>query len=386
VSVTRRRARRLTRTLLAVVVTVGLIHAVSAHGDDDRAKSRAAATKPSVGTPKSLFAGQLIVEGIHGFSTAEVRRIQAAAGSAPLVVTDGEVYLMHGGGAYPELPVATMVASATAYGNAANVDKLAGWLSRGAVLATSAAQLFHMAVGDSVQVAHGPRLRITAVVDDKVLAGYQMAVGSNIPVGLGSHADYVIVNASNRVAAIESAVHRALPDRRLRFTLPSPKQFFSPNGDVLSQSQLDERFGLFYVRETKNGIQLDPRWVSAYIRTPRIVQLGLVECNRGIVGPLTAAMKQITRLGLGKIINTADFIYEGGCWNPRTVRFGHGMISHHAWGVAIDINVGRNPLGAVPHQDSRLVAIMAKYGFTWGGTWLRHDGAHFEWIGTGASS
>ena len=144
---------------------------------------------------------------------------------------------------------------------------------------------------------------------------------------------------------------------------------------------MDERFGLFYVRETPTGIRLDPRWTAAYIRAPRIVQLGTVECNRGIVAPLTAAMKEITRLGLGKTINTADFIYEGGCWNPRTIRFGHGMISHHAWGIAIDINVGRNPLGAKPHQDPRLVAIMAKYGFTWGGDWLRHDGAHFEWVG-----
>src|SRR5437763_261045 len=126
-------------------------------------------------------------------------------------------------------------------------------------------------------------------------------------------------------------------------------------------------------------------WMSAYTTERRIVQLGNVICGRRVMGPLTAAMREITNRGLGKTINTADFIAEGGCWNPRTVRFGHGMISHHAWGAAIDINVGRNPLGAVPHQDPRLVAIMAKYGFTWGGHWLRHDGAHFEWVGTGAS-
>jgi len=40
-------------------------------------------------------------------------------------------------------------------------------------------------------------------------------------------------------------------------------------------------------------------------------------------------------------------------------------------------------LGATPRQDARLVAIMAKHGFLWGGRWLRPDGAHFEWVGRG---
>ena len=82
-------------------------------------------------------------------------------------------------------------------------------------------------------------------------------------------------------------------------------------------------------------------------------------------------------------MNTADFQYEGGCFNPRIARFSDGgSLSSHSWGIAVDINVNKNPLGGKPHQDPRLVAIMAEHGFTWGGLWLRPDGAHFEWVGT----
>jgi hypothetical protein len=53
-------------------------------------------------------------------------------------------------------------------------------------------------------------------------------------------------------------------------------------------------------------------------------------------------------------------------------------ISHHAWGVAVDINVSRNPFGGTPHQDPRIVEIFERWGFTWGGQWLVPDGMHFE--------
>ena len=59
-------------------------------------------------------------------------------------------------------------------------------------------------------------------------------------------------------------------------------------------------------------------------------------------------------------MDTADFVREGGCFNPRVARFSDGgTLSSHSWGIAVDINVNVNPLGGKPHQDPRLVAIMA---------------------------
>jgi hypothetical protein len=48
--------------------------------------------------------------------------------------------------------------------------------------------------------------------------------------------------------------------------------------------------------------------------------------------------------------------------------------------VAVDLNYAANPTGQVTIQDPRLVSIMERWGFTWGGNWLVPDAAHFEWV------
>ncbi|MDX6285130.1 MAG: hypothetical protein QOG53_615 [Frankiales bacterium] len=375
-----RRGARLTRAAVAGVVVLAVAVGVAAMGDDEPIAS-GPGLAPGV-TSKLLFKDHLLVQGIHGFSAAEVKRIGQAAGRQPLTVTDGEVYVRHGTGTYNEMPLATLTASANDYADAIGKGSMARQLSDGAVLSASAAALLHLKAGDNVPVIGGPAVRVTGVVEDHLLSGYQLAFGRQFDVGLGSHADYVIVAAKgSAVGPVQAAIQAALPDRRLRFTLPTRNAFFSTQGDVLAQAQVQQRFGAFTVRQTSGGFVPDPRWVSSYITQRRVVQLGMVACNRLMLPDLIAAMTEVTTRGLGKTIDTADFIREGGCWNPRTTRLGHGMLSHHAWGIAVDINVARNPLGAKPNQDARLVAIMEKHGFTWGGRWLRYDAAHFEWVG-----
>ena len=44
---------------------------------------------------------------------------------------------------------------------------------------------------------------------------------------------------------------------------------------------------------------------------------------------------------------------------------------------------GRNPFRGASHQDPRLVRVMEKHGFTWGGRWpTRPDPMHFELRGS----
>jgi hypothetical protein len=59
---------------------------------------------------------------------------------------------------------------------------------------------------------------------------------------------------------------------------------------------------------------------------------------------------------------------------------GHQRLSRHAWGGALDINTSGNCFGCTPHQPRRLVKIMRRWGFFWGGTFPTPDGMHFEWL------
>jgi hypothetical protein len=93
---------------------------------------------------------------------------------------------------------------------------------------------------------------------------------------------------------------------------------------------------------------------------------------------LRHALEEIQAEGLAFTIDAGDF---GGCYSGRFIDSNPGgRLSHHSWGIAIDLNVGENRPGTRSDQDPRLVRIMERNGFTWGGRWLIPDGMHFEWV------
>ena len=56
-----------------------------------------------------------------------------------------------------------------------------------------------------------------------------------------------------------------------------------------------------------------------------------------------------------------------------------GFLSRHSFGIAVDVNISRNSFGGRVEMDSRIVDIFRRWGFAWGGTWVRPDGMHLEW-------
>jgi hypothetical protein len=128
--------------------------------------------------------------------------------------------------------------------------------------------------------------------------------------------------------------------------------------------------------EPNGSIVVDPAWVRANIETADVPILGRVTCNRVLFPMLRAALSQVVREGLSRLVDPNDY---AGCYVPRFIgRTSDRPISHHAWGTALDVNVLHNPMGGTPHQDPRLVAIFEQHGFTWGGRWVVPDGMHFE--------
>lgn len=69
--------------------------------------------------------------------------------------------------------------------------------------------------------------------------------------------------------------------------------------------------------------------------------------------------------------------YDGGyAW--RLQRGSARKISMHSYGGALDFDAQTNQLGEVGDMDPQVIAVFVKHGWTWGGTWKRRDGMHFQ--------
>jgi D-alanyl-D-alanine carboxypeptidase len=125
-------------------------------------------------------------------------------------------------------------------------------------------------------------------------------------------------------------------------------------------------------------VRLDPAFVRRRIVTRPVPVLGTVTCHRKMLPALEAAMRELDRRGLARLVDPAEY---AGCYAPRRIRPG-GALSLHAWGLAVDLNASANPFGGRSRQDRRLVRIMERHGFTWGGDFPpTSDPMHFEFRG-----
>jgi hypothetical protein len=126
---------------------------------------------------------------------------------------------------------------------------------------------------------------------------------------------------------------------------------------------------------------------------PSELEIGVIPkriyCHKDLVKPLSAAFSALISTGIVKELKTWD-----GCYNPRPIRgyevqwrrferlgnpaAGARYLSVHSWGLAIDVNAFENGLGRKPKLSRTFVKCFTDNGFTWGGTFKRLDGMHFE--------
>ena len=109
---------------------------------------------------------------------------------------------------------------------------------------------------------------------------------------------------------------------------------------------------------------------------PAELEIGVIPkrlyCNRDMIGPLTAAFKNLISTGAVKELKTWD-----GCFNIRKKR-GLQTMSLHSWGIAVDVNAFENGLYMEPKLSAQFVKCFTDAGFDWGGVWKRKDGMHFQ--------
>jgi hypothetical protein len=185
-------------------------------------------------------------------------------------------------------------------------------------------------------------------------------------------------------AAIEAAAARYVPAGQIGVDVTWRD---SGRDAVLSTARLKEELGEFEFRPLGGDpIEQQASWRAANLVHVNLPILGPMTCHRRIVADLVGALTEVSRLGLAGALDVGDTRNSGGCHNARLIRSfeggdSGGSLSRHSWGAAIDVNPSSNPFGGTPSLDRRLVDVFRRWGFAWGGTWVRPDGMHLEWVG-----
>jgi hypothetical protein len=387
------------RMLIAVVLLAlwgaGAVVLVAASGDSDpgpaaapkRPSAAAASPAPALpvvvvrraqGVPSSWAARVAAVSGVE--RVALVRRGQAMFRRS--VDASGQVVERVRAGY--AVPIDTLVADPRVY--ASMLPRAArgafSGVGRGeVVLSRTGASLRHVERGARLTLAGGASLRVAGVVDDGDLNGAEMLVGR---AGRGVETRAALLLARLAAPRFERDVRLAFRGERVRvIARGSAVAASTAPGRVAAvalPADLKRRFGEVAVRLPVGGdwVRLDPAWVRHNIVSRRVPLLGRVTCNRRMLPQLRRALADVERRGLARLIDPGDY---AGCYAPRRIP-STGSLSLHALGLAVDFNASTNAQYAHGDQDPRLVRIMERHGFTWGGRWpTAPDPMHFEFQG-----
>lgn len=247
----------------------------------------------------------------------------------------------------------------------------------GVILGATSARLRGVSEGAAFQL-QGMRVTVIGVVPDAFVGAHEMVVGLDTGKRLGiDRKRYLLIDpGSLGRTTVTRRIQRA-SDVPVIVRFPGETPFLRHGDAVQPQVILKEHFGEFAAVPTAGGaLRLAPGY-EKHLETRRVPLLGTVRCNAAMMPQLIGAMKELQRKSFGHLIHSND-----GCFSARFLNRDPGAgISHHTFGVAIDINASENPFGAQPVMDKRIVEVMDRWGFTWGGRWLLPDGMHFEWIG-----
>ncbi|HSS10551.1 MAG TPA: M15 family metallopeptidase, partial [Acidimicrobiales bacterium] len=250
-----------------------------------------------------------------------------------------------------------------------------------AILGATSARVRRLGVGATLQLGDGRRYTVAAVVDDRLVGATELTV-SMASAAVQLPPSYLLVGYHGDRGQLERAITGTIAGiaplkASVRFRGPGETPFLRQGDAVLAQVFIKERFGEFAYR-VGAGTQIveDPTWAAENIVAADVPILGRIRCHRALIPLLEGALRELERRNLAFLIDRATF---EGCWNPVLIASG-GDLSRHAWGVAVDLNYGKNPTGAASGQDPRLVQVMESWGFTWGGPWLVPDPTHFEYV------
>ncbi len=115
--------------------------------------------------------------------------------------------------------------------------------------------------------------------------------------------------------------------------------------------------------------RIEPPYTLFYDGNP----LKTISVHELLTDNLMAVLQEVKALGLAGELN--DF---SGCYNVRPIRGGRKP-STHSWGIAVDFEAQRFPLGSSKRMRPKIVEAFKKFGAMYGGDFSRKDPMHFQW-------
>jgi len=223
--------------------------------------------------------------------------------------------------------------------------------------------------------------RIVGVAPDEVVGAAEVVFTKSDPDSPVNVERFALVQSDMPRSEFESTVRTMHAGRtQLRIRADGETPWLRHGDAVLPQIFIKLALGEFsYPRGSESELIQNDEFISENIVTADVPVLGSVVCHRVMVDMLIGAMNQLIDEGLSHLIDRDEF---AGCWNPRFIRTVTGSpagVSRHSWGAAVDINAASNQLGSAGTQDPRLVEVMTRWGFIWGGDWAVPDPIHFEY-------
>lgn len=251
---------------------------------------------------------------------------------------------------------------------------------RDVLLPETSAAIRRASPGSTLDLDAG-RFTVSGIVSDAAAGGYEALISRAAPREWPSTESYALVRMKSpglRARVRKQVASLLAPGDQLQMRAEGENPFLRYGDAVLPQLIVKSVFGEFAAVPRSDGfLDVDPAWRRTHVKTARVPLLGPVTCHRALFPQLRRALARAVEANLAFAVDPADF---GGCYSARFInRDPTGRLSHHSWGIAVDVNVAENAYGTKADQDLRLVRIMESAGFTWGGRWVVPDGMHFEW-------
>jgi hypothetical protein len=247
-----------------------------------------------------------------------------------------------------------------------------------ALLGETSARLRRLGTGGVVELANGARLTVAGVVDDAAVGAAELVVATATGPGAGiTTPRFLLLAYTGDRATTEQAIAALLPDTPVRFRAPEEARFLRHADLVLPQALVKERFGEFaYAPGADRFVTVDPAYEDTHVVTATVPILGAITCHRDVIPALEGALRELEERGLSALVDPAGY---QGCFVPSVIP-GSGGLSHHSWGIAIDVNFLPNPTGLPSYADPQLIDVMERWGFVAGAKFLEVDPGHFEYV------